>query len=292
MLTETFCIADDFCNSHFNNFQTKILLSGDKCTRQRRGKLSLSEQMTILIAFQSSGYRNFKTYYQQYVMRHLSAEFPDLISYSRFVRRMPRTLFALLHLMVSLQGKPTGISFVDSTPVVVCHNKRISRNRVFADLAARGKSTMGWFYGFKLHFVINDKGEIVSFSFTKGNVDDRKPLPKLARNLFGKLFGDRGYISKELTSMLKTIGVTLITSVKSSMKNRLMPFADKILLRKRFLIETINDQLKNEMQIEHTRHRSPTNFLVNLVSGLIAYTLKPKKPSLKIPRHDVLIAIP
>ena len=194
--------------------------------------------------------------------------------------------------MVSLQGKPTGISFVDSTPVVVCHNKRIGRNKVFGDLAARGKSTMGWFYGFKLHFVINDKGEIVSFSLTRGNIDDRRPLPKLVRRLFGKLFGDRGYISKDLVTMLKALGVTLITSVKSNMKNKLMPYLDKILLRKRFLIETINDQLKNEMQIEHTRHRSPINFLVNLVSGLIAYTLKPKKPSLKIPRHEALIAIP
>ena len=205
---------------------------------------------------------------------------------------MPRALYALLHLMVTLQGKPTGISFVDSTPVVVCHNKRISRNKVFGDLAARGKSTMGWFYGFKLHFVINDKGEILSFNLTKGNVDDRKPLPKLARKLFGKLFGDRGYISKDLVAMLRDLGVTLITSVKSNMKNKLMPYLDKILLRKRFLIETINDQLKNEMQIEHTRHRSPINFLVNLVSGLIAYTLKPKKPSLKIPGHDALITIP
>ena len=227
MLTETFCIADDFCNSHSNNSQTKILLSGDKCARQRRGQLSLSEQMTILIAFQSSGYRNFKIYYQQHVMRHLSAEFPDLISYSRFVRRMPRALYALLHLMVTLQGKPTGISFVDSTPVVVCHNKRISRNKVFGDLAARGKSTMGWFYGFKLHFVINDKGEILSFNLTKGNVDDRKPLPKLARKLFGKLFGDRGYISKDLVAMLRDLGVTLITSVKSNMKNKLMPYWTK-----------------------------------------------------------------
>ena len=151
---------------------------------------------------------------------------------------------------------------------------------------------MGWFYGFKLHFVINDKGEIVSFSLTRGNIDDRRPLPKLVRRLFGKLFGDRGYISKDLVTMLKALGVTLITSVKSNMKNKLMPYLDKILLRKRFLIETINDQLKNEMQIEHTRHRSPINFLVNLVSGLIAYTLKPKKPSLKIPRHEALIAIP
>lgn len=171
---------------------------------------------------------------------------------------------------------------MDSTSIAVCHNKRISRNKTFTGLAERGKTTMGWFFGFKLHLIVNDSGEIIAFSFTKGNVDDRKPLPKMATKLFGKLFGDKGYLSSELAENLRQMGVTLITSVKKNMKNKLMPYWDKIMLRKRFLIESINDQLKNEMQIEHTRHRSPSNFLVNLISGLLAYSFKPKKPSLNL----------
>ena len=98
----------------------------------------------------------------------------------------------------------------------------------------------------------------------------------------GKLFGDKGYISKALFETLWADGLHLITRLKKNMKNHLMPMIDKILLRKRALIETINDQLKNISQIEHTRHRSVANFMVNLLAGLIAYTYQPRKPSLNI----------
>jgi transposase len=139
---------------------------------------------------------------------------------------------------------------------------------------------MGWFFGFKLHIVSNDKGEILSFYVTPGNIDDRKPLDKLTNNLTGKLFGDRGYISKQWFEQLMQQGLQLITSIKGNMKNQFIPMVDKLLLRKRFIIETINDQLKNISQIEHSRHRSITNFMVNLISGLIAYSHQKKKPSI------------
>ena len=141
---------------------------------------------------------------------------------------------------------------------------------------------MGWFYGFKLHLVINEVGELLACQFTAGNVDDRQPVPQLAKRLTGKLFGDKGYISAKLFAELWEQGVQLVTSIRSNMKNKLMPLMDKILLRKRSLIETVNDQLKNIAQIEHTRHRSPTNFMVNLTAALISYTHQPKKPSLNI----------
>lgn len=141
---------------------------------------------------------------------------------------------------------------------------------------------MGWFFGFKLHLIVNDCGEILAFRLSKGNVDDRKPVPKMASDLFGKLFGDKGYLSAELSAKLAAMGITLVTSIKKNMKNKLMLYWDKIMLRKRFLIETINDQLKNQMHIEHTRHRSSINFLVNLMSGLLAYTFKSQKPCLDL----------
>ena len=146
---------------------------------------------------------------------------------------------------------------------------------------------MGWFYGLKLHLVINDRGELLACQLSAGNVDDRQPVPQLARRLSGKLFGDKGYISAKLFEELWAQGVQLVTHIRRNMKNKLMPLLDKIMLRKRSLIETVNDQLKNIAQIEHTRHRSPRNFMVNLVAALISYTHQPKKPSLKIKNNEL-----
>ena len=173
-----------------------------------------------------------------------------------------------------------------STPLRVCHNRRISRHKVFRHLAARGQCSLGWFYGFKLHLIVNEYGEVLAFTLTPGNVDDRKPVPQLAKGLFGKLFGDKGYLSQALFEQLWQQNLQLITALKAKMKNRLLPLMDKLLLRKRYIIETINDQLKNVSQIEHSRHRSPINFVVNLLAGLIAYTWQPKKPAINWSSHQ------
>nr|WP_326522190.1 IS982 family transposase [Leptothoe sp. PORK10 BA2] len=145
-----------------------------------------------------------------------------------------------------------------------------------------GKSSVGWNFGFKLHLIINDQGELLAFKLTSANTDDRVPVPEMAQGLFGKLFGDRGYISQELFEKLYEQGLQLITKSKKTMKNRLVKLIDKILLRKRAVIESVNDPLKTICQIEHSRHRSPFNFLVNLLAGLVAYTYHEKKPSLDI----------
>ncbi len=149
-----------------------------------------------------------------------------------------------------------GISYVDSTPIAVCHAKRISKNKVFAGIAKLSKSSYGWFYGFKLHMVINEKGEIQGVTVTKGNVDDRKPVPNLTEKLNGLLFGDKGYIAKELFEKLFDRGLKLVTKMKKGMKNTLISLNEKILLRKRSIIETVFGYLKNRLEIEHTRHRS------------------------------------
>ena len=284
-LVETFCSVDDFCQLFEPHWEQMLLKSG-LCQRRRKSQLSLSEVMTIIIHFHQSGYRTFKNYYQSYVLVHLQGEFPTLVSYSRFVRLMKRAIVPLLFYLKANQGSCTGISFVDATSIKVCHNRRIERHKTFKGLAARGKTTMGWFYGFKLHLVVNEYGEILSFQLTPGNVDDRKPVPFLSKGLFGKLFADRGYISQDLFTRLFQEDVQLITGIRKNMQNRLMPWVDKLLLRKRSIIETINDQLKNISQIEHSRHRSFANFFANLIAGLIAYCLQPKKPSLHI--HDAL----
>jgi Transposase DDE domain len=239
--------------------------------------------MTIAILFQQSHYRTFKAYYTEHVQQHLRSEFPHLVSYSRFAELLPSVLVPLTVYLYSQLGTCTGISFIDSTALAVCHNARIGQHHVFAVDAARGKTSVGWFYGFKLHLVVNDRGELLAFCLTPGNIDDRRPVPQLARRLFGTLFGDRGYISQALAEdLLVTQGLYLITKLRKNMRNRLLSLGDKLLLRKRAISESIVDELKNGCQIEHTRHRSPLNFLVNLMVGLIAYCHQPKKPSLDL----------
>jgi len=127
-----------------------------------------------------------------------------------------------------------------------------------------------------IYLIVNDRGELIDFVLTPGNVDDRTSVPRLARGLFGKLFGDKGYLSKALRDELwRMFNVQLITSIRANMKNMLLPLLDKLLLRRRVIVETIVDQLKNISQIEHSRHRSPVNFVVNVLCGLIAYCRKP-----------------
>lgn len=286
-LLELFCHVDDFWKCFQPHWEQEMLTSG-AAHRLRDGKLSESEVMTIMVHFHQSYYRHFKAYYTQHVQLKLRSEFPTLVSYGRFVQLMPSVLVPLCAYLVSCFGNCTGISFIDSTPIAVCHNRRIKSHRVFEGLAKRGKNSVGWFFGFKLHLIVNELGELLSCRLTPGNVDDRSPVPQLVLRVFGKLFGDKGYIGQALFAQLFERGIQLVTKLKTNMKNQLMLLDDKLLLRKRAIVESINDQLKNISQIEHTRHRSPANFMVNLVSGLIAYCHQPKKPSLRLQTDQLL----
>ena len=279
-ITEIFCLVDEFCKE-YNQIVDKHLLGNPS---KRPSIMSKSEVITITILFQLSGFRTFKHFYIYYLQKHMQDDFPRTVSYNRFTELMQQNLMAMtLFLKTCCLGNSTGISFVDSTPVRVCKPKRIKSNKVFKGIATTGKSTMGWFHGFKLHIVINDKGEILNFTITQANVDDRTPLKKKSflDKIYGKLYADKGYIGKDLMQLLFADGLHLITHIKNNMKNSLMTMSDKILLRKRSIIETVNDELKNICQIEHSRHRSFTNFLSNIVAGLIAYSFLPKKPSIK-----------
>jgi len=281
-LLELFVSVDDFCQIFLPTWEAKQLNDGSK-KRLRRGQLRISEIMTIIIYFHHSHYRNFKAYYIEHVCQHLRSEFPNLVSYERFVILMPTVFGPLSAYLKSLYGNCHGISFIDSTALCVCDNQRIHNHKVFAGMADRGKGSMGWFYGFKLHLVVNDCGELLACQITPASTADRKPVPVLCKRLFGKLFADRGYISRALfEQLLETFDLQLITKLRKNMKNRLMPLMDKLLLRKRAIIESVVDQLKNISQIEHTRHRSPINAFINIIAGLIAYCHQPKKPSLNL----------
>ena len=290
-ITKIFSALDDFCLESEKEFIEEF---PDETPDAWPSRLSLSEVMTILVAFHGTGggYRNFKSFYTLYVQRNMKHLFLEIVSYTRFVELIKLAGIPLFIFLTKRTGKVTGIAFIDSTKLVVCNNKRITSNKVFNELAKLGKSTMGWFYGFKLHLIVNEHGEILSFYLSPGNMDDRKPVPKITKGLWGKLFGDKGYISHKLSELLLNNGLQLLTPLKKNMKNKLIPLNDKILLRKRSIIETINDVLKNSCHIEHTRHRSPVNFLVNLLAGLIGYSYREKLPKINFTNKEICEIIP
>ena len=286
-ITNIFVKVDDFCKEFDQDIRKMklVAIEDGKKRRNRKSLMSDSEIITIMIGFHLGAHKTFKHYYEQIVCGYWKDLFPTTLSYNRFVELKQRSFLVFaLFLKEKCLGKCTGISFMDSTTLKVCRNQRIHNHKVFKGLAERGKSSMGWFYGFKLHLVCNEKGELVSFYLTKGNVDDRNPkhIKKMTEKLFGKLFADKGYLSKALWEMLFADGIQLFTKLRKNMKNHIMNMEDKILLRKRSIIETINDELKNICQVEHTRHRSVNNFMMNILGGLAAYCFFPKKPSLNM----------
>lgn len=230
-LLDLFCDVDDFLLSFEPHWKASRLREG--LQRARAGQLCPSEVMTILIHFHQSHYRTFKAYYTEHVQVHLT---PHLVSYQRFVALIPGVMVPMLAYLQSRFGACTGISFIDSTSLEVCDPKRINQHRVFAADARRGKTSMGWFFGFKLHLAVNDQGDLLAHCLTLGNVDDRTPVPSLVKRLRGKLFGDRGYISAPLTQLLFEQGLQLITRLRKNMKNQLMHLSNKLLLRKRAII--------------------------------------------------------
>ena len=282
-IVSLFCNIDDFFLAYEAHLAPRSLDDGKPTeTRGRPRSLHPSEVMTILIAFHQSKYRTFKHFYEKQVSVYWRAEFPNLVSYSRFVQ-LKKEVLALLTLYLHLNlGECSGISFVDSTRLRVCDNKRISSHRVFAEHAGRSKTSMGWFYGFKLHLLINEKGDLLGFELTSGNTDDRQPLWELSGDrFFGTLYGDKGYISKDLREMLNERGINLCYKVRRNMKPLDLSVSDEVLLKKRSIIESVIKELKTQTVLEHSRHRSFVNFRVNIVSALIAYQLLERKPSVK-----------
>ena len=282
---EIFCIADDFCKVFDAQMAKYTFKAVKKRHYHRDSTMSKSEIMMIMILFHSSGYRCLKHFYVEEVCRKMRHLFPNVVSYNRLVELEREVALPLIIFRKKvLLGKCTGISFVDSTPLRVCRNQRIHIHKTFKGIAQRGKCSLGWFFGFKLHLICNEKGELLNFMITPGDVDDSPPLEYRAfvEFIYGKLVGDKGYIGKNLFEKLFVDGIQLVTKLKSNMKGAMMSISDKLLLRKRAIIETINDELKNIAQIEHSRHRSFDNFMVNLLGAIAAYCFFPKKPTIRV----------
>jgi IS5 family transposase len=286
-IIKLFCKVDDFVK----RFEKMCLLKQIKYTKKRKRKrkyrTSLSEIMTILLLFHRSNYRTFKHFYLNYVKVNLNYLFKNLVNYSRFIQLTSEAFFPIFCFIKENQGICEGILFIDSTMLTVCHIKRASSHRTFSKEAKWGKTTTGYFFGFKLHLVINHRAEIVAFKLTSGNTDDRKHVPEMLKNMKGKAYADRGYISEKLYKSLLKQGIKLITKIRKNMKNKMMLLKDKIMLRKRAIIESVNNLLKSSCQIEHHRHRSKWNFLSNLMAGLANYCLNPNKPRLFFSKNEI-----
>lgn len=284
MLTEIYCIVDDFYKEFEKELPKHMLDKQGRVERRKRStRLSHSEILTILIFFHCSNYRTFKRFYKELICVFYKNYFNCLVSYNRFIEISQREALPLFIFSSSLcPKKSSGIHFIDSTPLKVCNNRRIYSHKTFKGVAKRGKSSTGWFFGFKLHLIIDAKGRLVNFMVTPGNVSDTntKVIDSLTQNISGKLFGDKGYISSKLFKSLFKRGIQIITKIKRNMRNCFMSVVDKIILKKRGVIESVIDILKNNFQIEHSRYRSKIGLLLNLFSGIVAYHFRNNKPSI------------
>ena len=289
-LYEIFIAVDDFCRQ---------LDSWKQSQPERfppRGwdkpLMSESELMSICIFYHYSGYKCFQYYYQDMVQRTLKSYFPRQISYERFLVSLLKVLPGLYVFLkyLTLQSQQTGLYFIDSKQLAVCHNRRIHSHRVFEGIATRGKSSTGWFFGFKLHLVVNNLGEVVNFLLTPGNVADNNHavLHTLLDGLKGECYGDKGYITR-LFEYFYGQGLQIVTKLKSKMKAQLMPLAQRLRLKKRAVIESVNDILTSVLDVEHTRHRNPFNALVHIFSGLIAYCFYDTKPAVFVSNNQQLM---
>ena len=165
---------------------------------------------------------------------HLSRAFPHVVSYTRFVALIPQMMVPMLAYLQSRLGACTGISFVDSTSLEVCDPKRISQHRVFAVDARRAVSSMGWFFGFKLHLAVTDRGERLSCCLTPGNVDDRTPVPAdWSKDCAGSCLGIAVPFLLPLRNCSLNRDSNSSTCLRKNMKHHLMHLSDKPLVRKR-----------------------------------------------------------
>jgi len=277
-LVEIFCAVDDFCKAFLPQWEAYLLGTGS-APRGPKSGLCVSEIITILLMLHGSGCKYLKSFYNGLVGEVLRHYFPGMPCYERFVTLQPSVLIPLLCFLCSRRGQPTGIYYIDSTALAVCHNRRIGRHQTFAGLAARGKTTMGWFFGFKLHLVFNHLNEIMAVRLTPGNVHDTVPVEQLTQHLTGKLFADKGYLGKQRAAALLKRGLALLTKVRKNMKALPLTLTDKLLLNARSMVETIIGHSKAFSSLNLPKHRAPLNAFLHLLAALTAYQLNPIKPA-------------
>jgi len=278
-----FCDIDDFVIALEKNIGLK-LIGNDHPQSVNKPSITYSEMLCIELVYHLSGYKCFQYYYQDAVEKGALKEyFPNAPGYNRFIQLKPRILMLIvLYFQCCRLGRMCGLYYADSTSLTVCNNRRIHSNKVFKTQASRAKTSTGWFFGFKLFLVVNAFGEIVKATFTTANVADNnlQHMLRLFNKLEGLVFADKGFINQNATQELFKNGLHLITGIRANMKNKLMLLSHKLLLKKRGMIESVNDILKSVCDLEHTRHRSPINAVINVFAALCAYTYLERMPSI------------
>ncbi len=271
---EIYCTIDDL----IKRLPTSMIQRERK--RKRKFIMSASEIITIVVLFHRSHATNLKSFYTEDIRDKYQRDFPNMLAYKRLVERLLELAPLCLAVLELMTQECTGISYVDSTSLKSCHIKREHQHRVMASLAHKGRTSMGWFYGMKLHITINHRGELISFATTPGNVNDREPLKDgtLLKGLHGRIFADSGYISNELAEWLSQADIELIAKPTKQQKKVHISQENKRLLFMRSLVETVIGQLKTKCRLEHTRHRSINGFYANLATALMAYQFSDKKP--------------
>jgi hypothetical protein len=243
-------------------------------------RFSRSEVMTVLIAYHLSGQKRFKYFYHQDILGRYLSWLPAAPCYERFVALIPHVVVEL-YLLLKYRCQPAlAENYIDSKPLKVCHIKREHQHKVMADWAAKGKGSMGWFYGFKLHAVVNREAQLVNFLLTAGNIADNNHqlLSYLLKDVQGKVYGDKGYLSKLKETLLEK-GTDLIAKMRrNGKKDALVVEKDAYYHRHRGLIETIFGQWVGLIDLEHSRHRSPINYLCNVFAAPLAYTFMDQHP--------------
>jgi len=270
MLTTIFYYTDEFCKFFLQEANKHLILS--EPTKPFQSTMQLSEVMTIMIYWHHSGYKNLKAFYTKHLLVHLRGEFPNAVSYSRFIELISYAALPLFVFAKCTTSQCTGKSFIDSTKLSVCDNRRIQSHKVFKEMASRGKTSMGWFFGFKLHLITDECGNIVDFTLTTGSIHDgnKTVVDSIIKKIKGFLVGDKGYIG--LFEHLYDKGIKLLHRLRANMKNKLITLEEKSLLQQRgSVIETTIGILKDHLSLEHSRHRSPINFLCHVCSCLISY---------------------
>jgi hypothetical protein len=284
-LIEIFVTVDDFLKEYEALMK---LRSTDSFPKVRfEGIMAPSEIMAIIIFYQYSGYKCFQYYYQEMVQHDLKGYFPEQVKYKRFLQLITKSVpyLYVFSKWRCINSEPTGIYFIDSKKLPVCHNRRIHNHKVFKGLAQRGKSSTGWFFGFKIHAVLNNIGQVMNFTITPGNVADSNPetLRHVLLKLEGNCYGDKGYLSK-IFEELYLNGLKLVTKIRKNMKNKLVPIKEKYQSFKRAVIESAFDIMMSVFDIDHTRHRSPQNAMAHMLASVAAYSFMDQKPGVLMPK--------
>ncbi|MCB9227561.1 MAG: IS982 family transposase [Chitinophagales bacterium] len=282
---EIFCELDDWCQIYerYLSISNKLALT-TKPPPIACG-LSISEIMSILVYYQLSHSKTFKHFYMDIVLEDMKNYFPKAPSYCQFVKLIDRALIPLATFLLKQGAKhKKGFYYADSKQLKVCHILREYQHKVFKQHATKGKSSTGWFFGFKLHLVINLYGEIVKFCFTPAHVADNNfdLMTHFLKDLQGKIYADKGYLSSKAWHELRNNGVQIITKLRKNMKNKLMDLQDKLFLLKRGLIESVFNVLTTVCDLEHSRHRNPINAFTHMVGSLVGYHFLDKKPKIRL----------